>query len=46
VWGRERQQPAGAFRQLFAEEAEGQLAWLAELLLELETRGEDQELVA
>jgi Methyl-accepting chemotaxis protein (MCP) signalling domain len=45
-WGRERQQPGGAFRQLFAEEAEGHLARLAELLLEQETCGEDQELVA
>ena len=34
------------FRAMFAEEAEGRLAALSELLLELERNGEDQELLS
>jgi two-component system chemotaxis sensor kinase CheA len=34
------------FRAMFAEEAEGRLATLSELLLELERNGEDQELLS
>ncbi|HKQ02394.1 MAG TPA: Hpt domain-containing protein, partial [Actinomycetes bacterium] len=34
------------FRAMFAEEAEGRLATLSELLLELERDGEDQELLS
>ena len=34
------------FRAMFAEEAEGRLATLSELLLELERNGDDQELLS
>ena len=34
------------FRAMFAEEAEGRLATLSELLLELERNGEDQDLLS